>query len=58
MTLATYGHLCEDRLDEVGTAMDAARPAAQHKRAALRAAAAAAPALPSPDSEPHGIGGL
>jgi integrase len=29
MTLDTYGHLREDRLEEVGSAMDAARSATQ-----------------------------
>ncbi len=37
MTLDTYGHLFEDRLDEVGDALDAARAAAQQRRNALRA---------------------
>jgi len=37
MTLDTYGHLFEDRLDEVGDAFDAARSAAQQRRADLSA---------------------
>ena len=49
MTLDTYGHLFEDRLDEVGSAMDAARAAAQARRAALRVLPRVAPALPEPD---------
>ncbi len=36
MTLDTYGHLFEDRLDEVAAAMDAARAGAQHRRHELR----------------------
>jgi len=47
MTLDTYGHLFEDRLDEVGTAMDAARAAVQQRRAALRAVPAVANVLPT-----------
>jgi integrase len=35
MTLDTYGHLFDDRLDEVGNAMDAARAAAVARRPAL-----------------------
>ena len=50
MTLDTYGHLFEDRLDEVGYAMDAARTAAQRRRATLQAVPAVAPVLPQPDS--------
>jgi integrase len=34
MTLDTYGHLFDDRLDEVATAMEAARDSEQAKRAA------------------------
>ena len=34
MTLDTYGHLFEDRLDEVASAMDAARAAEREKAAA------------------------
>jgi hypothetical protein len=37
MTLDTYGHLFTDRLDEVATAMNAARAAAQQRRNELRA---------------------
>ncbi len=40
MTLDTYGHLFEDRLYEVGNAMDAARTAAQRRRPTLQAATA------------------
>ncbi|GAB2459691.1 hypothetical protein GCM10027062_44180 [Nocardioides hungaricus] len=50
MTLDTYGHLFEDRLDEVATAMDAARAAARHRRDALRALPRVAPVLPEADS--------
>jgi len=39
MTLDTYGHLFEDRLDEVGDALDRAREAARNRRAELRAVA-------------------
>ena len=46
MTLDTYGHLFEDRLDEVGSAMDAARNAAQQRRGSLRAVPPVAPVLP------------
>ncbi|GAA4726247.1 hypothetical protein GCM10023350_06220 [Nocardioides endophyticus] len=35
MTLDTYGHLFEDRLDEVGDALDRAREAAQQRRRLL-----------------------
>ncbi len=49
MTLDTYGYLFEDRLDEVATAMDADREAAQQRRADLRALPRVAPALPEPD---------
>ncbi len=45
MTLDTYAHLFEDRLDEVATAMDAAREAAQQRRAGY----ARCPVLPSAD---------
>ena len=54
MTLDTYGHLFEDRLDEVGSALDAARTAAQERRATLRAAPAVAPVLPQPSEAPNG----
>ncbi|HEX5494541.1 MAG TPA: tyrosine-type recombinase/integrase, partial [Mycobacteriales bacterium] len=50
MTLDTYGHLFGDRLDEVGSAMDAARRAAQERRAAMRAVPTVAPVLPQPGS--------
>jgi hypothetical protein len=54
MTLDTYGHLFEDRLDEVGDAMDRAREAARSRRTEFRAVAqgdsAGAPVLPEPDS--------
>jgi len=54
MTLDTYGHLFEDRLDEVGNAMDAARTAAQQRRATLHAVPAVAPVLPQPISGGNG----
>jgi hypothetical protein len=50
MTLDTYGHLFEDRLDEVGSAMDAAREASRARRAAVRALPGVAPVLPEPHS--------
>ncbi len=50
MTLDTYGHLFEDRLNEVGDALDAARRAAQERRATRSALSAVAPVLPEPDS--------
>jgi len=50
MTLDTYGHLFGDRLDEVGSAMDAARRTSQERRAALRAGVAVARVLPQPSS--------
>ncbi len=54
MTLDVYGHLFEDRLDEVGTAMNRARAAAQDARKSRLFAAAvdsvAAPPRPQPDS--------
>ena len=50
MTLDTYGHLFEDRLDEVGDAMDRARAAARERRMKLRTVAqgesSVAPVLP------------
>jgi integrase len=46
MTLDTYGHLFEDRLDEVGDAMDRAREAARRRRELLPRVA---PVLPEPD---------
>ena len=45
MTLDTYGHLFEDRLDEVAAAMDAARGAERAKRIEAAAAASAPPAV-------------
>ena len=50
MTLDTYGHLFEDRLDEVGDAMDRARRAAQQRRTRLGALPRVASVLPQPDS--------
>lgn len=49
MTLDTYGHLFEDRLDEVGDALDAARTAARRRRSTLRALPRVAPVLPESD---------
>jgi hypothetical protein len=46
MTLDTYGHLFEDRLDEVGSALDAAREAARARRTGLSALSRVAPVLP------------
>ncbi len=46
MTLDTYGHLFEDRLDEVATAMDTARAAERTKRDEARAVANPASAVP------------
>jgi hypothetical protein len=43
MTLDTYGHLFEDRLDEVGSALDAAREAARARRTGLSALSRVAP---------------
>ena len=54
MTLDTYGHLFEDRLDEVGNAMDAAHTAAQQRRATLHAVPAVAPVLPQPELDQNG----
>ncbi len=54
MTLDTYGHLFEDRLDEVGDAMDRARKAAQQRRNGLGALPRVAPVLPDPDSAGNG----
>jgi integrase len=57
MTLDTYGHLFEDRLDEVGEAMDRARAAASERRNRLHPVApfdpAVAPVLPEPVSAKH-----
>jgi hypothetical protein len=50
MTLDTYGHLFEDRLDEVGDAMDRARKAAQQRRNNLEALPRVAPVLPEAES--------
>jgi hypothetical protein len=50
MTLDTYGHLLEDRLDEVGSAMDAARTAAQARRTRVSALPRVAPVLPETES--------
>ncbi len=62
MTLDTYGHLFEDRLDEVGDAMDRARDAARERRARLHLVAqvdpAVAPVLPQPDSAGNAEGAL
>ena len=49
MTLDTYGHLFDDRLDEVGDAMDRARAAAQLRRKSDDVLPRVAPALPRPD---------
>jgi hypothetical protein len=57
MTLDTYGHLFEDRLDEVGDALDAARAAA-HRRDTLRALLGVAPSVPSPIPWKIGEGAL
>jgi len=54
MTLDTYGHLLEDRLDEVATALDAARKIAQERRATLHAVPAVAPVLPEPSEAQNG----
>ncbi len=57
MTLDTYGHLFEDRLDEVGDAMGRARDAARERHTRLhivdQADPAVAPVLPEPD-----VGGM
>jgi integrase len=50
MTLDTYGHLFEDRLDEVGSAMDAARTAAQARRTRVSPLPRVAPVLPETES--------
>ena len=56
MTLDTYGHLFEDRLDEVGDAMDRARKQPR-RRSRLHPVAptdtAVAPVLPEPVSVPN-----
>ena len=46
MTLDTYGHLFDDRLDEVGDALDAARTAAQRLRSTPRVLPRVAPCCP------------
>jgi integrase len=46
MTLDTYGHLFDDRLDEVGDAMDRARDAARMRRASAKVLPRVAPVLP------------
>ena len=48
MTLDTYGRLFEDRLDEVGSAMDAARTRAQARRRTSELLLRVAPCCPSP----------
>ena len=62
MTLDTYGHLFEDRLDEVGDAMGRARDAARARRTRLhivdQADPAVAPVLPQPDVGENGEGAL
>ena len=50
MTLDTYGHLFEDRLDEVGDALDRARTAAQQRRNNGEVLPRVARALPDPKS--------
>ncbi len=50
MTLDTYGHLFDDRLDEVGEAMDRARTAAHRRRDTLRALPSVAPVWPQPET--------
>ncbi len=56
MTLDTYGHLFEDRLDEVGDALDRARTAAQQRRNTVEVLPRVARALPEPDSERNAEG--
>jgi len=62
MTLDTYGHLFEDRLDEVATAMDAARTAERAKRDEAESAAnslsAVANLLPTASEPQDGEGPL
>ena len=50
MTLDTYGHLFDDRLDEVGDAMDRARDAARERRTRLQRVPRVSPVLPQPES--------
>ena len=49
MTLDTCGHLFEDRLDEVGAAMDATRAAARERRARAFPAAPVSTLCPDDD---------
>ena len=49
MTLDTYGHLFDDRLDEVSDALDRYRTAAPQRRNNLEALPRVARALPEPD---------
>ena len=49
MTLDLYGHLFEDRLDEVADAMDRARDAARMRRASAKVLPRVAPVSPRPD---------
>ena len=51
MTLDTYGHLFDDRLDEVGDAMDRARTAARQLRNSQKVLPRVARVLPEPNSE-------
>jgi hypothetical protein len=50
MTLDTYGHLFDDRLDEVGEAMDRARTAAHRRRNTPAVLPRVAPVLPQPET--------
>ena len=50
MTLDTYGHLFEDRLDEVGDALDRARTAARERRQSLDALPVLPECCPTPIS--------
>jgi hypothetical protein len=49
MTLDTYGHLFDDRLDEVGDAMDRARAAARSRRSDQTLLPRVAPCCPGPN---------
>ena len=51
MTLDTSGHLLEDRLEEVGDALDRVRTAARERRESLDALPHVARELPEPDLE-------
>jgi hypothetical protein len=51
MTLDTYGHRIDDRLDEVGAAMDAARAASQARRNTAFLLPRVALVLPEPEFE-------